>query len=147
MWKWIHMLQNYIVKRSCAPTGFYASHLWETVLGKNVEQSCFPTLTVPHDHDLTFEALTRIHSGLKGQFLYRSSLLHWLSLRASPRRRTTEKTHINAQLSIMTLERVRIPSARVLISLSLPLLQIYTSTAWIPAFSLLGYVLCFIWAR
>lgn len=65
-----------IIKRSCAPTGFYASHLWETVLGKNVEQSGFPTLTVPYDHDLTFEALTRIHTGLKGQFLYRSSLLH-----------------------------------------------------------------------
>lgn len=72
------MLQNYsnIVKRSCASTRFYASHLWETVLGKNVEQSGFPTLTVPHDYDLTFEALTWIHAGLKGQFLYRSSLLH-----------------------------------------------------------------------
>lgn len=32
-------------------------------------------------------------------------------------------------------------------SLSLPLLQGYTSTAWIPALSLLGYVLRFIWAR
>lgn len=65
-----------IVRLSCAPTGFYASHLWEAVLSKNVEKSGFPTLTVPHDHDLTFEALTRIHSGLKGQFLDRSSLLH-----------------------------------------------------------------------
>ncbi len=83
-----------------------------------MEQSGFPTLTVPHDHDLTFEALTRIHTGLKGQFLYRSSLLHWLSLRASPQRRTTEKTRTNGQLSIITLERVRIPFARVPISLS-----------------------------
>lgn len=69
-----------------------------------MEQSGFPTLTVPHDHDLTFEALTRIHSGLKGQFLDRSSLLHWLFLRASPRRST------HAQLSIITLGKVRIPS-------------------------------------